>query len=117
MDPAPTYRLRDRDQVYGQVFTRRMRAIGIRDRPTSPRSPRQNAFAERPIGSIRRECVDHIVVFGSTFVTRCYRTLTITTKCDLSLGKDAPVPRVVHALGRILPRPILGGLHHEYARI
>jgi len=114
-DQAPTYLLRDRDQVYG--LSPDACAMGIRDRPTSPRSPWQNAYAERMIGSIRRECVDHIVVFGSTFVTRCYRTLTITTKCDLPLGKDAPVPRVVHALGRILPRPILGGLHHEYARI
>ena len=114
-DQAPTYLLRDRGQVYG--LSPDACAMGIRDRPTSPRSPWQNAYAERMIGSIRRECVDHIVVFGSTFVTRCYRTLTITTKCDLSLGKDAPVPRVVHALGRILPRPILGGLHHEYARI
>jgi hypothetical protein len=63
-DQAPTYLLRDRDQVYGQPFTRRLRAMGIHDRPTSPRSPWQNAYAERLIGAIRRECVDHIVVFG-----------------------------------------------------
>ena len=63
-DQAPTYLLRDRDQVYGQVFTRRLRAMGIRDQPTSPRSPWQNAYAKRLIDSIRSECVDHIVVVG-----------------------------------------------------
>ena len=72
-DQAPTYLLWDRDQVYGQVFTRRLRAIGIRDQPTSPRSPWQNAYAERLISSIRRECVDHIVVFGERHLRHCYR--------------------------------------------
>jgi transposase InsO family protein len=120
MDPAPTYLLRDRDQVYGQAFTRRMRAMGIRDRPTSPRSPRQNAFAERPIGSIRRECVDHIVVFGEQHLRHAllsHMNYYNEVRTHLSLGKDAPVSRVVHTVGRILPRPILGGFHHEYVRI
>jgi transposase InsO family protein len=120
MDPAPTYLLRDRDQVYGQAFTRRMRAMGIRDRPTSPRSPRQNAFAERPIGSIRRECVDHIVVFGEQHLRHALLSRMNyynEVRTHLMLGKDAPVSRLVHAVGRILPRPILGGLHHEYVRI
>jgi len=63
-DQAPTYLLRDRDRVYGQAFTRGIRAMGIRDRPTSPRSPWQNAYAKRLIDSIRSECVDHIVVVG-----------------------------------------------------
>jgi hypothetical protein len=74
-DQAPTYLLRDRDQVYGQVFTRRMRAMGIRDRPTSPRSPWQNAYAERLIA--RSDGNASIISWSSengTFVTRCYRT-------------------------------------------
>ncbi len=119
-DQAPIYLLRDRDQVYGQAFTRRMRAMGIRDRPTSPRSPRQNAFAERPIGSIRRECVDHIVVFGEQHLRHALLSRMNyynEVRTHLMLGKDAPVSRLVHAVGRILPRPILGGLHHEYVRI
>jgi transposase InsO family protein len=63
-DPAPRYIVRDRDRVYGAVFTRRLRAMGIRDRPTAPRSPWQNGHTERLIGSIRRECLDHVIVFG-----------------------------------------------------
>ena len=63
-DDAPKYLLRDRDQIYGAVVTRRLRAMGIRDKPIAPASPWQNAFAERLIGSIRRECVDHIIVWG-----------------------------------------------------
>ena len=119
-DQVPTYLLRDRDQVYGQAFTRRIRAMGIRDRPTSPQSPWQNAYAERLIGSIRRECVDHIVVFGERHLRHAllsYMNYYNEVRTHLSLGKDAPVSRVVHAVGRILPRPILGGLHHEYVRI
>ena len=119
-DQAPTYLLRDRDQVYGQAFTRRIRAMGIRDQPTSPRSPWQNAYAERLIGSIRRECVDHIVVFGERHLRHAllsYMNYYNEVRTHLSLGKDAPVSRVVHAVGQIPPRPILGGLHHEYVRI
>ena len=93
--------------------------MGIRDRPTSSRSPWQNAYAERLIGSIRRECVDHIVVLGERHfrhVLLSYMNYYNETRTHLSLGKDTPIPRAVQAVGRILPRPILGGLHHEYVR-
>jgi transposase InsO family protein len=63
-EQIPRYLIRDRDRAYAEIFVRRVRSIGIRDRPTSFRSPRQNAYAERLIGSIRRECTDHIVIFG-----------------------------------------------------
>jgi len=63
-EEGPCYLVRDRDSVYGEVFTRRLRAMGIRDRPTTPRSPWQNGYCERLIGSITRECLDHILVFG-----------------------------------------------------
>ena len=118
-EQVPKYILRDRDQVYGAAFRRRVRAMGIRDRPTSSRSPWQNAYAERLIGSIRRECVDHIVVLGERHfrhVLLSYMNYYNQTRTHLSLGKDAPIPRAVQAVGRILPRPILGGLHHEYVR-
>jgi transposase InsO family protein len=93
--------------------------MGIRDRPASPRSPWQNGFAERLIGSIRRECLDHVVVFGERHlrhVLLLYLNYYNETRTHLSLDKDAPVPRAVEAIGRILSRPVLGGLHHQYVR-
>jgi hypothetical protein len=117
---TPNYIVRDRDSVYGEVFTRRLRAMGIRDRPTAPRSPWQNGHTERLIGSIRRECLDYVVVFGERHLRHLlisYMAYYNGARTHLSLNKDAPVPRVVQAIGRILPAPILGGLHHQYARI
>jgi transposase InsO family protein len=117
---APEYLVRDRDRVYGEAFTRRIRAMGIRDRPTAPRSPWQNGYAERVIGSIRRECLDHVIVFGQRHlrhVLRSYAHYYNSPRTHLSLAKDSPLPRAVQAVGGILPRPILGGLHHHYMRI
>jgi transposase InsO family protein len=119
-EPAPKYIVRDRDRVYGEVFTRRLRAMGIRDRPTAPRSPWQNGHTERLIGSIRRECLDHVVVFGERHlrhVLLSYMQYYNGVRTHLSLNKDAPVSRAVQAIGRILPMPILGGLHHQYVRV
>src|SRR6202049_88914 len=119
-DPAPRYIVRDRDRVYGVVFTRRLRAMGIRDRATAPRSPWQNGHTERLIGSIRRECLDHVVVFDERHlrhVLLSYMQYYNGARTHLSLNKDAPVPRAVQTVGRILPMPILGGLHHQYVRI
>ena len=117
---VPHYLEHDRDRSYGEEFLRRVRAMGIRDRPTSPRSPWQNGHAERLIGSIRRECIDHVVVFGERHlrhVLRSYQQYYNETRTHLSLAKDAPIPRAVEAVGRILSRPVLGGLHHQYVRI
>jgi transposase InsO family protein len=119
-EQIPRYLIRDRDGAYGEIFIRRVRSIGIRDRPTSPRSPWQNAYAERLIGSIRRECVDHIVVFGERHlrhVLLSYMDYYNATRTHLSLNKDAPISRAVETAGRIICRPILGGLHHQYGRI
>ena len=116
-EPAPKYIVRDRDRVYGEVFTRRLRAISIHDRPTAPKSPWQNGHTERLIGSIRRECLDHVVVFGERHlrhVLLSYMQYYNGVRTHLSLNKDAPVSRAVQAIGRILPMPILGGLHHQY---
>jgi transposase InsO family protein len=118
-EQIPRYLIRDRDGAYGEIFIRRVRSIGIRDRPTSPRSPWQNAYAERLIGSIRRECLDHIVVFGERHlrhVLLSYMDYYNGTRTHLSLNKDAPISRATKAAGRILCRPVLGGLHHQYAR-
>jgi transposase InsO family protein len=119
-EEGPCYLVRDRDSVYGEVFTRRLRAMGIRDRPTAPRSPWQNGYCERLIGSIRRECLDHILVFGERHLRHLLRTYADyynRTRTHLSLHKDSPASRAIEPFGRILPMPILGGLHHQYIRI
>ena len=94
--------------------------MGIRDRPTAPRSPWQNAYAERLIGSIRREALDHVVVLGERHlrhVLLSYMAYHSDARTHLSLDKDAPVPRAVQGVGRIFAKPNLGGLHHQYVRI
>src|ERR1700721_5741 len=96
------YLIRDRDGAYGEVFIRRLRSIGIRDRPTSPRSPWQNAYAERLIGSIRREGLDHVIVFSERHLRPlllCYLKYYNETRTHLSLEKDAPVSRAVDRAG------------------
>ena len=116
----PRYLVRDRDHAYGEVFVRRGRAMGIRDRPTAARSPWQNGYCERAIGSIRGDCLDHIIVFGEQHLRhllRCYASYYNQSRTHLSLNKDAPVRRAIHAVGRIEARPVLGGLHHQYVRI
>src|ERR1700704_49320 len=90
---APRYIIRDCDAVYGDVFIRRLRAMGIRDRPTAARSPWQNGYCERAIGSIRRECLDHVVVFGERHLRhllRSYATYYNEARTHLSVNKDAP---------------------------
>jgi transposase InsO family protein len=101
-DGAPGYMIRDRDRIYGGVVTRRLRAMGIRDKPTAPISPWQNGFAERLIGSIGRECVDHIVVFGEAHLRRILRSYACyynEVRTHRSLDRDAPVSRPVSGPG------------------
>ncbi len=119
-DMAPTYLIRDRDGAYGQVFRRRVRARGIRDRPTAPRPPWQNGHVERRIGAIRRECLDHLIIIGEAHlrrVLRVYANYFNGTRTHLSLGKDAPLPRAIRRDGQIKFVPHLGGLHHSLVRI
>jgi transposase InsO family protein len=111
--------IRDRDRIYCAVVTRRLRAMGIRDKPTAPASPWQNGSLERLIGSIRRECVDHIIVLGEAHLRRIlksYARYYNETRTHLALHKDAPVSRPVQRTGVVRSRAILGGLHHHYAR-
>src|SRR5262245_49319672 len=115
---APAYLVRDNDGAYGQAFRRPVRRMGIRDRPTSPRSPWQNAYAERLIGTLRRECLDHIVIFGERHLRRTlatYFSYYNEIRTHLSPDKDAPVGRAVQRCGTIVATPILYGLHHRYA--
>ena len=116
---APRYLIRDRDGAYGPRFLNRLRAMGIRDHPTAPRSPWQNAYAERLIGSIRRECLDRVVVIGEEHLRRTLRRYAVYynhSRTHRALGKDCPIHRAVQSTGTILSSPILGGLHHVYTR-
>src|SRR6266850_3447598 len=119
-DEAPRYLIRDRDRIYSSVVTRRLRAMGIRDKPIAPASPWQNGFAERLIGSIRRECLDHIIVLGEMHlrrILRFYARYYNEIRTHRSLDKDAAVTRPVQRVGVIISRAVLGGLHHHYARV
>jgi hypothetical protein len=109
-DEAPHCLIRDRDRIYGSVVTRRLRAMGIRDRPTAPASPWQNGFAERLIGSIRRECADHIIVLGEMHLRRVLKSYADYYNCvrtHRSLNKDASVSRPVQRTGVISSHAIL----------
>jgi transposase InsO family protein len=119
-DQAPRHLLRDRNGSYGSIVRRRLQAMGIRDHPSAPRSPWQNGHVERLIGSIRRECLDHIVVMGEASLRRtlkAYACYYNEVRTHRSLHKDAPEIRPVQPTGSINSRPLLGGLHHHYVRI
>jgi transposase InsO family protein len=116
---APTYLVHDNDGAYGQAFLARIRTMGIRDHPISPRSPWQNPYAERLIGTLRRDCFDHILIFGERHLLRVLSlssTYYNQTRTHLGLGKDTPL-RAVQRTGIIVATPVLSGLHHRYARI
>jgi transposase InsO family protein len=117
---APAYLVRDNDRAYGHVFTSRVRAMGIRDRPISPGSPWQNGCAERLIGTLRRECLDQMLIFGEAHLRRvlsAYAAYYNQARTHLALQKDAPSHRAVQRSGAIVAIPILAGLHHQYVRI
>jgi transposase InsO family protein len=117
---APRYLIRDRDGIYSAAVTRRLRAMGIRDKPIAPSSPWQNAYAERLIGTIRRECLDHMIVLGEAHLRRIlgkYAAYYNGSRIHRSLNKDAPFHRAIERVGAITSRPVLGGLHHRYSRI
>jgi putative transposase len=114
-------RLRDRDSVYGQTFRQRVKGMGIQEVLTAPRSPWQNPFAERLIGSIRHECLDHVLVLGERHLRRIltrYFAYYHQALTHLALDKDAPDLRPIQILaaGRIVQLPEVGGLHHRYIR-
>jgi transposase InsO family protein len=119
-DEAPDHLIHDRDASYGHAVAKRLAAMGIRDHPIAPRSPWQNGHAERLIGSIRRECLDQIVVLGEAHLRRilaAYVDYYNELRTHLSLDKDSPAHRPIQWLGQVTARPILGGLHHQYCRI
>ena len=120
-DSAPSYLLRDRDSVYGHVFRQRVKGMGIGEVLTAPHCPWQNPLAERLIGSIRRECLNHVLVLGERHLRRTlarYFAYYHRARTHLSLDKDAPHGRRIERpeLGRVIPIREVGGLHHRYVR-
>ena len=121
-DTAPRYMLRDRDGIYGAYFKRRVAGLDIEQVPTAPRSPWQSPYVERVIGSIRRECLDHVIVLDERHLRRILREYVDyyhSCRTHLSLEKDAPEQRPVQwpSMGRVTAIPKVGGLHHYYSRL
>jgi transposase InsO family protein len=120
-DTAPRYLLRDRDRIFGREFVKQVKAMGIKQVLSASRSPWQRAYVERVIGTIRRECLDHVIVLNERSLSRhlrrfleyCHRN-----RVHLALEKDTPEPRPIEPpeSGRIISISVLGGLHHRYAR-
>ena len=113
--------LRDRDAIFGDEFRRQVTDMGIREVLSAPRSPWQRAYIERVIGSIRRECLDHVIVFHESSLRRTlasYLDYYHRSRTHLSLGKDSPEPRLTQSpeMGRVVAVPQVGGLHHRYER-
>jgi len=120
-DAAPRFMIRDRDGIYGHDFSERVKHMDIEEVITAPRSPWQNPFAERVIGSIRRECLNHVIVFNEGHLRRIltqYFTYYHESRTHLSLDRNAPVPRDIEPpeRGKIIAIPQVGGLHHRYTR-
>jgi transposase InsO family protein len=120
-DSAPRYLLRDRDRIFGHEFVQQVKAMGIKQVLSAPRSPWQRAYVERVIGTIRRECLDHVIVFNQTSLSRHLQSFLDyyhDTRCHLSLAKEPPERRPVQPpeQGRIVSIPQVGGLHHRYER-
>jgi transposase InsO family protein len=120
-ETVPKYMIRDRDGVYGEKFHGRVAGMGIEQVLTAPRSPWQNPYAERLVGSVRRECLDHVIVLGERHLHRILKSYFAyyhKSRTHLSLGKDAPESRAYQpsSMGRIVELPEVGGLHHRYER-
>ena len=118
-DSAPKYLLRDRDRIYGYEFRKQVELMNIAEVLSAPRSPWQRAYVERVIGSIRRECLDHVIVFNEPSLRRTLRSYILyyhRSRLHLSLDKDSPDSRSVQAVGNVIAIPEVGGLHHRYER-
>ena len=120
-DEMTKYVIRDNDKIFSEDFKRTIKRFGLEDTPTAPRSPWQNPIAERVIGTLRRECLDHMIILNEKhlydvlheYINEYYNI----SRTHMSLGKDSPVHRPVQAKGKIVNKPILGGLHHVYSRV
>jgi len=121
-DKAPRYLIRDRDSIYGNALQQTLAMLGIKEVLTAPRSPWQSPFVERLIGSLRRECLDHVIVLNERHLHRivsAYCHYYHTARAHLSLDRNAPTPRVIESVAsdRVVSEPMVGGLHHRYRRV
>ena len=121
LDGAFKFLIRDRDKIFGATFDRRVENLGVRQVRISPRSPWQNGYAERLVGTLRRDLTDHLIVLGECHLLRCvrqYAKFYNTDRPHMALGGDAPTGRAVEPPenGKVVALPRLGGLHHRYAR-
>jgi transposase InsO family protein len=120
-DSAPRYLLRDRDRIFGRDFVEQVKALGIKEVLSTPRSPWERAFVERVIGTLRRECLDHLIVFNQASLyphVKSFLAYYHESRTHLSLDKDSPEPRAVlpPERGAVVAIPQVGGLHHRYER-
>jgi transposase InsO family protein len=116
----PRYLIRDRDSTYGSSFRRQVDAMGIEQVVSGRKCPWQNPYCERVIGSIRRECTDHVIPLGERHLQRIlneYVTYYNEARTHLSLNGNSPLERVIEITGRVASKPVLGGLHHRYRRV
>ncbi|MFT4540939.1 MAG: putative transposase [Planctomycetota bacterium] len=116
---TPRYLQRDRDKVFGWAFRQKVKSLGIEELISAPRSPWQNAFVERVIGTLRRECTDHIIPLSEKHLLRTLREFIAyynESRTHYSLDGNAPIEREVQARGEVTAKPVLGGLHHRYSR-
>ena len=121
-DSAPKYLIRDRDKIYGDFFVQRVNRMGIKEIKIAPQSPWQNPYAERAIGSIRRECLNHFIIFNEKHLLKIldeYVEYYNNCRTHLSLNKNSPMPREVEKpeKGKVTAMPKVGGLHHLYKRV
>ena len=120
-EQAPRFLIRDRDDIYNSYFTGRVKGMGIEEVPTAPHSPWQNPYCERVIGSIRRECLNHVIVLSEGHLKRLlssYLEYYHGSRPHLSLDRNSPTPREVEppSQGEVVSIPQVGGLHHRYTR-
>jgi len=118
-DTAPKYLLRDRDRIYGYEFRKQLEVMDIEEVLSAPRSPWQRPLVERVIGSIRRECLDHIIIFNEESLRRALRSYFSYyhgARLHMALDNDSPDPRLVQSVGEVIAFPEVGGLHHRYER-
>jgi len=118
-DDAPRFLLRDRDSIYGQHFKNRIKNMGIEEVVTAARSPWQNPYVERIVGSLRRECLNHFIVLNERHLRRIlhsYLEYYHEHRTHLSLNRNSPIEREVEEKGEVISIPMVGGLHHRYRR-
>jgi len=118
-DSSAKYVIRDNDGIYGDVFKQQLQKLGLEDTPTAPRSPWQNPICERVIGTLRRECLNHMIILNKNHLREIldeYILYYNSSRTHMSLNKDSQNGRAIQASGKIVSKSILGGLHHEYSR-